>query len=164
MVFRKGTYNDLDNIFEIKEEALTAYKGTIAWSKEYPTRETFGRDIEKEELFVLEEDGDIVAIAVLNMQEDIYYKNIPWEEKESFIILHRVLVAPKYSRQGRGKRLLSEIDKHIVSKGIKSIRLDVKTTNDKAQNLYKCMGYKVLGEMPLEGRIGTWYGMQKILI
>lgn len=164
MIFRQGTLDDLDNIFRIKVEALTAYKGMIAWTDEYPTRDIFKEDIEKGELFILDNDGDIVAIVVLNMQEDLYYKEIPWEEKDDFIVIHRVLVAPKYSGQGMGRRLLEEVEKYVISKNINSIKLDVKTTNIRAQRLYNGMGYKALGQMTLEGRIGIWYGMQKILL
>lgn len=163
MIFRQGSLNDLDEIFKMKEEALEVYKEYITWNSQYPTREKFKDDIEKGHMFLLEEEGEIIAFAVLNNEEDISYYKIPWTNSSKYLVIHRVLVSHKHSRKGIGRKLIEELCNYAIDKGLEYLRLDVKTTNLPAQKLYNSMGFKALGEIPLEGRIGTWYAMEKKL-
>ncbi|MGQ9529832.1 MAG: ribosomal protein S18-alanine N-acetyltransferase [Candidatus Bathycorpusculaceae bacterium] len=51
-------------------------------------------------------------------------------------------VSPLYRRRGIAKRLLQEIEKIFMEKGVKSCRLEVREDNIAALRLYQKLGYK----------------------
>ena len=57
-----------------------------------------------------------------------------------------VAVSKKARRKGIASRLLEELISALKSEGAESIFLEVRTSNEAAQNLYKKFGFSVCGE------------------
>ncbi len=72
-------------------------------------------------------------------------------------------VAPNYRRRGIGIKLLQEIEKIFMEKGVKICCLEVREDNVPALNLYRKLGYKKTGK--LENYYGKAHGiaLKKIL-
>ncbi|MEM2998940.1 MAG: ribosomal protein S18-alanine N-acetyltransferase [Candidatus Bathyarchaeia archaeon] len=68
-----------------------------------------------------------------------------------------VNVAPAYRRRGIAQRLLVEIESMLREKGVKECRLEVREDNVAALNLYRKLGYKVIGK--LEKYYGVAHGL-----
>ncbi|MEM3880946.1 MAG: ribosomal protein S18-alanine N-acetyltransferase [Candidatus Bathyarchaeia archaeon] len=68
-----------------------------------------------------------------------------------------VNVAPAYRRRGIAQRLLVEIESMLREKGVKECRLEVREDNVAALNLYRKLGYKVVGK--LEKYYGVAHGL-----
>ncbi|MCW4007679.1 MAG: ribosomal protein S18-alanine N-acetyltransferase [Candidatus Bathyarchaeota archaeon] len=72
-------------------------------------------------------------------------------------------VEPTYRRKGIAQRLLAGIESMLREKGVKECRLEVREDNVAALNLYRKLGYKVVGK--LEKYYGEAHGLylRKIL-
>ena len=57
-------------------------------------------------------------------------------------------VSPSYRRLGHARRLMAAVEEGFVKRGVTTIRLEVRTSNDPAQRLYLALGFKIVRRMP----------------
>lgn len=57
-------------------------------------------------------------------------------------------VGPENRRLGHGRSLMYAVEKGFLDRGISTVRLEVRTSNDAAQKLYFDLGYKIVRRMP----------------
>ena len=77
MIIRKATEKDLDAVEKLYDEIHTAeeeQKQQIGWIRGiYPVRSTAEMALKREDLYVLEEDGNIYGTGIINnVQVDSY--------------------------------------------------------------------------------------------
>ncbi len=98
-------------------------------------------------LWVLEEDGRVVAYERLSMRGDVGY-------------VGAIYVLPEAQRHGHGRRLLETARPWFAARGAREIRLTVAERNEAARGFYRHLGFQehetvhthLLGE-PLEERV-----------
>ena len=56
-------------------------------------------------------------------------------------------VKPEDRRRGHGRRLMWAIERGFYERGVRTVRLEVRTSNDTAQKLYFDLGYKIIRRM-----------------
>lgn len=151
-MFRKATKNDLPEIYGIYSDILTleeAGKGCTGWKRGvYPTPAVADRSLEKDELFVLEKEGKIVACARINTEQDPAYKFGSWKyhpKDDEVIVLHTLIVSPNFSGQGYGKSFVNFFEQYASEHGYRYLRLDTNFINIPARNLYRSLGYTEAG-------------------
>jgi ribosomal-protein-alanine N-acetyltransferase len=59
-----------------------------------------------------------------------------------------VAVRPEYRRRGLGRRMMEAIERDFINLGVNTIRLEVRTTNRIAQQLYLKLGYEIVQLLP----------------
>lgn len=167
MKFRVAKYWDLNQIGLMIDEVLESGVGTgLNWTKEYPTIRDFEKDLKNGDLFVMESEdaeNNIVGAVVLNSSEDINYKKLKWSNSQKALVIHRLMVTPKLSRSGNGKRLLKFIEEECRRRELSHIRLDTNTENIRAKRLYIGSGYEEVGMINLQGKEGDFICLEKIL-
>jgi ribosomal-protein-alanine acetyltransferase len=57
-------------------------------------------------------------------------------------------VSPEYRRRGYARQLMQVIERSFIERGVRTVRLEVRTTNEAAQKLYFDLGYKIVRRMP----------------
>lgn len=57
-------------------------------------------------------------------------------------------VGPEHRRLGIGRRLMHAVENGFTERGLVTVRLEVRTSNDPAQNLYSELGYRIIRRMP----------------
>lgn len=57
-------------------------------------------------------------------------------------------VSPRHRRLGHARRLMSAVESGFLDRGVSTIRLEVRTTNTAAQQLYLNLGFKIVRRMP----------------
>ena len=57
-------------------------------------------------------------------------------------------VDPLHRRVGHGRHLMYAVEQGFFKNSIVTVRLEVRTSNDAAQNLYFDLGYKIVRRMP----------------
>ncbi|HXG63481.1 MAG TPA: ribosomal protein S18-alanine N-acetyltransferase, partial [Blastocatellia bacterium] len=57
-------------------------------------------------------------------------------------------VAPEHRRLGHGRRLMDAIERGFQDRKVTTVRLEVRTSNQAAQDLYFELGYKIVRLMP----------------
>jgi ribosomal-protein-alanine acetyltransferase len=56
-------------------------------------------------------------------------------------------VAPEHRRLGFGRRLMHEVEQGFLRRGVSTVRLEVRTSNVVAQQLYLDLGYNIVRRM-----------------
>lgn len=137
-----GIYNGI-----IEKEELNLL--TIGWQKGiYPTAETAQRALDRDELYVMETEGAVVAAAIINKTQVAEYKNCKWQfeaSEEEIMVLHTLVVQQEKSKNGYGKKFVEFYEELSRNEGIKSLRMDTNEKNQVARNFYKNMGYREAG-------------------
>jgi ribosomal-protein-alanine acetyltransferase len=57
-------------------------------------------------------------------------------------------VGPDHRRNGHGRRLMYAVERGFGERGVSTVRLEVRTSNEAAQKLYFDLGYKIVRRMP----------------
>lgn len=155
--FRKATINDINAIAAIYEEIHTeeeAGRTTIGWiRKVYPTRETASAALDRDDLFVADEDGKILGAAIINqLQVDSYFgANWQYPAKESEImVLHTLVISPTVARGGLGSKFVRFYESYARECGCYYLRMDTNARNLAARNLYRKLSYQEIDIVPCE--------------
>lgn len=149
-MIRKATATDLDSIKSLTEACATAMRenGIFQWNEYYPSREKLRQDIEREELFVLQEEEEILGIVVLTPEMDEEYVPIKWlAPGGNNLYIHRLATRPSVWGSGYGQKLMDFAENLAVSQGYQSVRLDTFSQNRRNQRFYERRGYKRLGNI-----------------
>jgi len=148
-VFRKAIMQDLDRITEIYDEILTEQeKGnlSVGWVRNiYPTRKTAEDAISKGHMFVAEENGQIVAAAIINQDQVPEYSAASWNynaPENEVMVLHTLVVSPRMRGNGYGSKFVDFYENYALKNGCCYLRMDTNEKNLNARKLYKKLGYK----------------------
>ena len=111
MEIRKGKQTDIDSIEQIyerihdgEEQGLT----TCGWMRHvYPTRKTAEDALKRGDLFVMVDEGKVVAVAVINQIQVDEYQYAAWKhqaEDSAVMVLHGLAVDPLEKIKGMARR------------------------------------------------------------
>ena len=113
MMIRKATARDIPavaGIYERIHDAEGSGKITTGWLRGvYPTEATARSALEADDLFVLEEEGRIVAAARINRHQMPDYALVKWRypaRDDQVMVLHTLTVHPLHSCRGYGRAFL----------------------------------------------------------
>ena len=156
-MFRKATIYDLDAIAAIYDRIHTQEEtgvAVIGWIRDiYPTRQTAIKAIEAEEMFVCEEDGEILCCGRINQTQDECYKDGAWQYPVSdnqVMVLHTLVVDPLRARKGCGTEFLRFYEEYAKEHNCPYLRLDTNARNLRARAFYQKHGYSQVGIVPCE--------------
>lgn len=149
-MIRKATRLDLDQLMYLTKSCAQHMisQGIFQWNEHYPSREAFELDLEREELFVLQQKDQIVGCIVISTLKDTEYDEIDWltpDGKNYYI--HRLAVHPQFQGKGMAQRLMSYAENRAIEQAYRSIRLDTFSKNGRNQKFYELRGYKRLGSI-----------------
>lgn len=155
MVFRKATKTDIPAVAEIYSQIHTAQeKGevTVGWVRHvYPTEKTAEQALRREDLFVLEDGGQILGAAVINRQQVDVYENAGWKYPASdneVMVLHTLVVSPTASGKGYGRAFVRFYEEYALSQGCRFLRMDTNAKNARARAMYRKLGYDEIAVVP----------------
>ncbi|WP_108804719.1 GNAT family N-acetyltransferase [Aquimarina sp. Aq107] len=149
-MIRKALPSDLDSIHKLTQSCARAMiaKEIYQWNEHYPTRARFEKDIELQELYLLEEENLIKGIIVITELMDDEYIPIEWvTENKNNIYIHRLAVHPDYWGKGYAQKLMSWAEAYAKNNNYVSVRLDTFSENKRNQKFYETRGYKKLGNI-----------------
>ena len=166
-MIRKALRSDLPEIKKLTEACAVAMqeKQIFQWNEDYPSREKLSADIEKEELFVLEEEGKICGIIVLTPEMDEEYIPVVWlTPGKKNLYVHRLATQPKTWGSGYGRQLMDFAEEMAGKEGYESVRLDTFSQNKRNQRFYESRGYKRLGNIyfPMQSK-DPFYCYEKLI-
>lgn len=77
-MIRKGKIEDIKSIMNLTKACAKAMiaKGIYQWNAHYPNSSAFKKDVERNELYVLETDSDISGTIVISTVMDEEYRPI----------------------------------------------------------------------------------------
>lgn len=143
MNVRLGTKDDLSQLKLIFDKIIKNMEDNNIniWNEYYPFDE-FESDIKNEGLFVIEDNGTIVAsFSLFNSMQGA--GNFSWTSNTAKVLyLGRVGVNVSYLRQGIGSLVVKYAKDIAIKRGAKYLRLSVVDINLPAINLYLKNGFK----------------------
>ena len=152
MEISKAKKDDIDSIEKIyerihddEEKGLTS----TGWIRNvYPTRKTAADALERNDLFVLKDNGRTAAAAVINQIQVDEYKYAAWKHEASdseIMVLHCLAVDPAEKNKGYGKAFAAFYEDYARQHGCTVLRMDTNAKNAKARKLYQKLGYDEVG-------------------
>lgn len=154
-MFRKANEKDLAAIAAIYEEIHTAQEQGetyTGWVRDvYPTAGTAAAALERDTLYVLEEDSAVLGAAILDHRQGEVYRSGSWTcdaPSERVLVLHTLVISPKASGRGLGPRFVSFYEDLARRQGCLCLRLDTNVKNRRARQMYRKLGYREAGTAP----------------
>lgn len=154
-MFRKATPNDIDTITAIYDTIHTeeeAGRTTTGWIRHiYPTRETALQAIDLGDMFVMEENGTVVACGRINGEQVDCYTEGHWQyeaQPEEVMVLHTLVVDPSVNHKGYGTAFLQFYESYAKEHNCPYLRIDTNERNLRARAFYRKHGYKEVGTVP----------------
>lgn len=152
---RKASIQDLEAVEKLYEkihDAEESGKQSIGWIRGvYPVRRTAGEAIQREDLYVLEEDGVILGAAIINqLQVDVYAKG-KWmyeAQDQEVCVLHTLVISPEASGKGYGRAFVEFYETYARETGCVALRMDTNEKNTAARTMYRKLGYTEIGILP----------------
>ena len=142
--------NDLDRVKKIAYDcALEMISRKIfQWDENYPNIEIFKKDIDNQNLYVYRDNSIVLGCIMLSLSKDEVYDNVKWLTKdEKNLYVHRLAVDPKYQKKGIGKLLMDFAEEYGLKNGLKSVRLDTFSKNDRNNKFYRSRNYIQLDDV-----------------
>jgi len=122
--------------------------GIYQWNEQYPSKNAFEEDIERGELYILEEAGGLLGTIVISTLMDNEYRPIDWlTPNGKNIYIHRLAVHPDFQGKGFAQKLMTFAEDFAISNNFVSVRLDTFSQNKRNQKFYEARGYTKLGDI-----------------
>ena len=146
--FRKANKGDLDaieRIYERTHDAEEAGLTTTGWVRGiYPVREVAEASLDRDDMYVAEHDGKVVATGIINKIQVNVYLDCEWEYKapdDRVCVLHTLAVDPDTRGMGIGPAFVEFYEKTAKEQGCEMLRIDTNARNKKARRMYGRLGY-----------------------
>lgn len=123
-------------------------KRIYQWNEHYPSPQAFERDIDRNELYLLKNEGRIIGTVVISTYMDEEYIPVDWLSPNSNnLYIHRLAVHPDFQKQGYAIQLMDYAEAFAKAKKATSIRLDTFSQNPRNQKFYTTRGYQKVGDI-----------------
>lgn len=152
MNIRKATENDIRQIASIYSAIHTEEekgRAVIGWKRNiYPVEGNARDAVHRGDLFVMEEEGEIVASAIINQIQVPEYADCPWKYRAAdteVMVLHTLVVSPDKKGHGYGTAFVDFYEQYAKEHHCPFLRMDTNVINHAARKLYARLGYSEPG-------------------
>ena len=149
-MIRKAEETDIKPIMVMAKACAKAMiaNGIYQWNEHYPNVTAFENDIKRNELYVLEINGEVKGSIVISTLMDKEYIPIKWHtDNKNNIYIHRLAIHPEQQGKGYAQKLMNFAEQFAIENNYSSIRLDTFSQNKRNQKFYELRGYKRLGDI-----------------
>lgn len=154
MKLRLTTINDIEDVMAIINEAKSYFKeqGIDQWQDGYPNNDTIINDINNHEAYVLEDNGEVIATAMIskNIEPTYNYIEGKWLQNNPYLVVHRIAIKNNQKGKGLAKVILDEALK--IHPNFPSIRMDTHDDNLSMQRFLIKYGFTYCGTIYLESK------------
>ncbi len=155
MIIRKAKQADIDEIEKIYDHIHDLEESgsvTIGWIRGvYPIRKTAEDSLSRGDLFVMEDENEIVATAIINQIQVPDYVKAGWKyaaEDDEVMVLHTLIVDPVHRSKGYGKAFVAYYEGYAKKHGCSELRMDTNARNTNARAMYEKLGYEEADIVP----------------
>ena len=132
---------------ERREELSAFYQNVIAVMRRhglhewewgvYPNEDLLKRDIEEQSLYLMEEDGKLLAAFTISARQEEEYARVPWIFGVKPATLHRLAMAPESYGLGMAQRVMVFVKVQAQRLGFDSLRMDSSGENERMLKLFR---------------------------
>ena len=153
-LIRQAIIDDLNEISilaqKVREDMLS--HGLNQWIGNYPEYNDFYKDLKNNGLYVLEKDNEIIGSITILIENEKAYKEVIWNTSKALVV-HRVIVNPKYQKKGFGKMLIDFSISKALKEGFEAVKIDTHPDNLKMQRLLKSLDFSYRGYLTSINRL-----------
>ena len=144
---RLARSEELDCVYGLVQEAIRHMdeQGIPQWDDIYPSKAILNADIENKQMYVIEVEGRVTGLTVINEDQSPEYAGVPWKHSGRALVVHRLTIHPDYQRHKLASYLMDFAEEMAGAENYDCIRLDAFTRNPAAFNLYEKRGYRRAG-------------------
>ena len=167
MDIRLATLNDIEPIMHLVAEVvpLMNASGNFQWNSTYPNAGVFTGDINQNQLWVAEIDGQIAGVTAITTDQQAEYANVGMDTNEIAIVTHRLAVSIHHRGLRIAEALLLQAEKVALKHGIYILRIDTNSNNKATRRLFPKMGYEFMGDTAFRFRPNLrFYCYEKVLV
>ena len=149
-MIRHAKISEIKDILNITKSCATKMQenGIFQWNEHYPSKTAFVRDVERGELYVIEENGIVLGTIVISTIMDEEYVPIEWlTPNGNSTYIHRLSIHPDHQGKGLAQQLMDFAENYSRKNGFVSVRLDTFSQNHRNQRFYEQRGYQKLGDI-----------------
>ena len=117
-------------------------QGVPQWDDVYPSKAILNADIENQQMYLIEVEGRVAGLTVINEYQSPEYAGVAWEYGGRALVVHRLTVHPDYQRHKLASHLMDFAEEMAATENYDCIRLDAFTLNPAAFTLYENRGYR----------------------
>lgn len=156
MNMRQATLNDIPSIMQLINEVVPIMQaaGNYQWDGNYPNRRVFEADIDKSQLWLVEEAGTIAGVIAITTDQSPEYADAGWDINETTIVVHRLAVSIHYQGRGIAAQMMRQAEEAARQQGLMKVRVDTNVVNQATNKLFPKLGYVFAGEISLAGKTG----------
>ena len=146
-MIRKAQKTDIELILVMAKACAKAMiaNGIYQWNKHYPAKTAFINDVLRNDLYVIEIDGEVKGSIVISTLMDEEYIPIKWLTKNlNNIYIHRLAIHPQLQGKGYAQKLMDFAENYASKNKYSSIRLDTFSQNKRNQLFYEKRNYTKL--------------------
>lgn len=154
-MIRPANEKDIDAVTHIYDAIIAeeeAHRVTIGWKRGiYPVRSTAETALKNHTLFVLEDEGKIVASARFDQIQVPEYAKCKWQyevPENKVMVLHTLVVDPAHPHRGYGRAFVKFYEEYALEHGCHFLRIDTNEINKNARAMYDKLGFHEVGIVP----------------
>ncbi|MEM5567121.1 GNAT family N-acetyltransferase [Psychroserpens sp. AS72] len=162
-----GQLHDLEKLYQIYLNGKIDLEnnGIHQWSDNYPTISIIENDIRNGVLYTLKSNEKIIGAINISEEQETEYKLIKWRfENSKVLVIHRLVIDPKYQRKGYAQKLMDFAENFAKENNYSSIRLDAYSQNKRVLDFYKNRNYFKRGDVNFPDREYSFHCMEKEII
>jgi len=161
-MIRKAKLEDIKEVSLMAREVVKNLHdlGIDQWDENYPLYEHFLVDFQKDALYVIEVDGEILASMTLLKENEKFYHEISWYNQNSTVI-HRIMVKPSAQKRHLGTSLMEYAIEYSKINQYPSLKIDTHPDNFRMKAMLSNLGFVEVGYIPSMNRIGFEYLIKK---
>lgn len=150
---RLAKFEDIQKVADIYKAIVTSPNETGWIDGIYPVYATAEDGFNKGELYVMEDDGVLVAAAKLNQEQVDVYVDGKWmyeADDKDVMVIHTLVVDPRVKNAGYGTKFVEYYENFARAHGCMTLRMDTNALNIPARTLYKKLGYRESNIIPCD--------------
>jgi ribosomal protein S18 acetylase RimI-like enzyme len=133
------------------DDILRLYRSLVGtpyctWDDEYPDREIVENDLRQYKVFVVRDNGSIIAAAVSAYDASLDPIASWCRDVRQWALLTRLGVSQPHQNRGIARQLVRFIMADAKADGCDGIRFLVSPDNHPAQRMYQSIGFDICGE------------------
>lgn len=148
---RMAESEDIPAIWEILQQSIERRRkdGSDQWQDGYPNLSTVEDDVEKQQNYVLTQNGKVIATAAVIFNYEPTYDEIDgeWLTNGDFYVVHRVGVSDQVAGKGIATQFFLMIEEFVKEKGVFSIKIDTNFDNLAMLRILEKLDYTYCGEI-----------------
>ena len=151
-MIRKATPADLEAVIHLYDGIHDAQEAGLIctnWKRGiYPSRATALSALERQDLFVMEENGRIIGSGIINHVQLRIYAGASWKHNvpdNQVCVLHTMMISPAEFRKGHAGTFLAFYEHYALEHGCPELRIDTSEINTPARAMYRKHGYQEIG-------------------